>query len=992
MSSFAAMWSPLLFGFAMFLGSALLFLVQPMLGRTLLPHLGGNPIAWNTCLVFFQATLLAGYLYANLIHRFNGLRWQPWLQLLLMATATTLCFAGVFGDKLLLDLAPRLTELESWPILSSVCLLTVVIGLPFFALAAVSPLVQRWFAHVDHPKSSDPYFLFVASNLGGLTALVVYALLIEPFSPLYAQWMSWKLAVAALGVLLCVTALCAWQSPRSPELEPAPKPSDPNAPLVPRLIGRGPATWARRFYWLFASALPVGLMMGVTDFLTMDIAPAPILWTVPIALYLLAASQSFMRFSPLAYGPSALKISLHMLFGALLTVVGISFLVLAMSTVRPGVEEQNFALMSFGAVFAVLLLAPSSWLWALQPLTALAVVFVQANRFQPGLVSPGFVMLCLICYYLSVRLCLSALAQDRPAAPALTAYYSWMGLGGLVGGLFQLIVAPLLFSRNYLEYSFLAALASTLHTSWLPHGLSDWVLCRLLFRRSKDQPEQPAAKLWKARIGLGFDLGIACLVAIVAVALYLMRGVGEPIHAGLGGPPFVRDVARLVSDYSLFVALMACVVLWLRPLRFGLALTAIVLLSWIGRDSQTNEKTIVRQRTPFGIMSVLEADTKVRPPGGAPGVPVPPRFTERKLWHGTTHHGSCITQPSEMHRYPTTYYHRKGPVGQVMRNLEWFRVSAADLRIGKVDFWMQHNRDNAKDDARIAASLVGMSVPLGISPIPGNPMVSAWSEPPYACVGLGTGSLFCYAHPFQWVDAYELDPAIIELSTKTPPIFHYYQSADKRGVHATLVPGDARRNLAKPGRDGFYQVIFVDAFNSEAIPVHLLTREAIEIYFQKLAPEGVVCFHTSNRYVELGGVLENVAHKLDLAIKGIRARSDQHPDRLKEQSDPLYYQSEWIALARNRAVLEKWTKTDAFIWHEDPVVRQLPRFSSKLLWTDEHASVLSALRPGLHWAPLVYMLLIMILFFGVFLGMIEITFAIMARLAAKPPAAAPARK
>src|SRR5712692_2707248 len=108
MSSFAAMWSPLLFGFAMFLGSALLFFVQPMLGRTLLPHLGGNPVAWNACLVFFQATLLAGYLYANLLHRFHGLRWQPVLHLLFMMFALLLTFVGIFGDAMLLHLAPRL--------------------------------------------------------------------------------------------------------------------------------------------------------------------------------------------------------------------------------------------------------------------------------------------------------------------------------------------------------------------------------------------------------------------------------------------------------------------------------------------------------------------------------------------------------------------------------------------------------------------------------------------------------------------------------------------------------------------------------------------------------------------------------------------------------------------------------------------------------------------------------------------------------------------
>src|SRR5262245_52579906 len=145
MSSIAAMWSPLLFGFALFLSAALLFVVQPMAARSLSPHLGGSRLAWNACLVFFQATLLAGYVYAALLHRFRGVRWQPWVQLLLLGVATTLCFTGLFGEGLLNDLAPRLTSIETHPVISVISLLIVAIGLPYMALAAVGPLLQRWF-------------------------------------------------------------------------------------------------------------------------------------------------------------------------------------------------------------------------------------------------------------------------------------------------------------------------------------------------------------------------------------------------------------------------------------------------------------------------------------------------------------------------------------------------------------------------------------------------------------------------------------------------------------------------------------------------------------------------------------------------------------------------------------------------------------------------------------------------------------------------------
>src|SRR5262249_42436286 len=163
-------------------------------------------------------------------------------------------------------------------------LLIVTMALPVFVLAAVSPLLQRWFAHLDHPTSSDPYFLLAASNLGGLAALVVYPLLIEPFTPLYSRWLSWQLAVTALAVMVFLTALCAWRSPRSPELEPPDRPIDADAPLVPKLIGRGGATWPRRLHWFVASALPLGLLLSISDFLTTDLGPTPALWGVPLAL------------------------------------------------------------------------------------------------------------------------------------------------------------------------------------------------------------------------------------------------------------------------------------------------------------------------------------------------------------------------------------------------------------------------------------------------------------------------------------------------------------------------------------------------------------------------------------------------------------------------------------------------------------------------------------------------------------------------------------
>jgi hypothetical protein len=918
-----------------------------------LPHLGGNPIAWNNCLVFFQATLLAGYVYANLLHRFRGVRWQPWVHFLLMGIGLVLCFVGVFGERLLAELAPRLQSIDDWPILSTLCLLIVAIGLPFLTLAAVSPLVQRWFAHLDHPKASDPYFLFAASNLGGLTALVLYPLLIEPYTLLAAQWLSWKLAVTALGTFLFLAALCVWVSPRSPELEPAPPSDDPSAPVVPTLIGRGPATVGRRLYWLFASAIPVGLLMGVTDYLTLDVAPAPILWTLPLALYLLAFSQSFARFGPWEMGNFVLRLVLQIIFGVIAVSATVTVIVVIGMQGFDVRNEVLFLVVSC-AFFFLMIVAPFNWLWVLQPLSAVFVISLQAHLFWFSGMRPGLMLLYLTTFYLSVRLCLGMLAKDRPAASALTTYYTWMGIGGLCGGLFQLLIAPLIFRRDYLEYSLLAALACTLREAWFPHGLTDWVLCKLLFRKRKPDEAPSTLPIWIAR---GFDLVFAGAFALFAGLILLIRYKAGPMNLGPRPPGLVHDMQIWIADFPLLIALASVLVLLGRPVRFGLALTAIVALSFIGRDARSTGNVIVQERTSFGMLRVTETSNFVEGPDRQKRLEI----KQRTLLHSTINHGICITEPAEYRRVPTTYYNRQGPVGLVMRNLEWFPPPGNP---GSVD--------NAKDDARIAASLVGLCAGNGG---PFEPISAAWSEPPYALVGLGVGTQFAYAHPFQCVDAYEIDPAMIELSTKEQPTFHYYQAALNRGVNARIIAGDARRKLSQPGHEGYYHAIFVDAFNSDAIPTHLLTKEAIELYFQKLAPEGILCVHTSNRHVELPGVLHNVSRKLNVSCATVHYA----PERLG--ADPTNFTSEWVFLARHPNVLRKW------LGNERPDIRpdfNGPPTSANLLWTDERASVLSAVRPNQGWPMLVYALLVMILFFGFFLGMIEIAWSMLPNVSPPP--------
>ena len=169
MSSLAAGWLTLLFGFALFLNAALLTVMQPMVGRTLLPQLGGNALAWNACLVFFQSAWLVACVYVVLTHRTKFLRWRPWLHLLIVFFAILFAYVGFLGDARLSDVARRLNTLDRFPVISTFAMLIATISVPFMVVAATGPLLVRWFAHLDHPRASDPYFLFAASNPGALS-------------------------------------------------------------------------------------------------------------------------------------------------------------------------------------------------------------------------------------------------------------------------------------------------------------------------------------------------------------------------------------------------------------------------------------------------------------------------------------------------------------------------------------------------------------------------------------------------------------------------------------------------------------------------------------------------------------------------------------------------------------------------------------------------------------------------------------------------------
>jgi spermidine synthase len=354
-----------LFSATLLLSAALVFLIQPMFAKFVLPLYGSTPAVWNTSLVFFQTALLLAYLYAHATTSRLGVRRQALLHLVLVLAPLVVLPIAVPDD-----FRP---PAEGDQVLSLLGLLAVAVGLPFFVVSATAPLLQRWLAATDHPAGTDPYFLYRASNLGSVIGLLGYPLALEPALRLEAQGWVWSAAYAALVVLLVACAVVTWRSRPAATLAP-PEPVEAPPPLTTR----------RRLRWVGLAFVPASLMLSVTAFLTIDIAPVPLLWAIPLSLYL----ASFIA----AFSTTARAERLH--------------------------RATLFALPGVAILLLILLLVDAREpLWLVMPLHL-----------------AGFFVLALACH--------GELARDRPPASSLTGFYLLVAVGGALGGLLTGIVVP----------------------------------------------------------------------------------------------------------------------------------------------------------------------------------------------------------------------------------------------------------------------------------------------------------------------------------------------------------------------------------------------------------------------------------------------------------------------------------------------------------------------------------------------------------------------
>lgn len=655
---------------AIFSSAFLMFSIQPMFTKMVLPQLGGSPSVWSVAMVFFQALLLFGYLYAHLSTKFLPIKAAVAVHLLLvLSTLASLPIAIHAG----LGAAPA-----DGHVLWLLGIFALSVGLPFFAIAGNGPLLQAWFARSGHPNAANPYFLYAASNLGSFAALLLYPVLFETTLRLSQQTIAWSLGFVVLGVMLAASGYLAIKGKRVFAKSASTEDAAPS--------------WAQigRYVWL--ALVPSGLLVAVTAYISTDVAAAPFLWIIPLSLFLLTFVLIFR-------------------------------------------DKQ--------------IISPTLLNRALPTLAALIVV---AKILDPNILVATAIHLAF--FFVATLFCHQRLYEQRPAASHLTQFYLWMSFGGVLGGIFAALIAPMIFNR-VLEYPLLACIIMLAHPAL--HKPADGVL----FKQALPV------------IGVG-------IVAVLALQIFSGR---EDVHNG-----FLPVIALMLGSFAI-------IALYRMPIIQAALIPCLFIFS---ETTFANIFNAHFERSFFGVhqVSVRERDQY------------------RVLTHGVTIHGAQRAFNPDGTPYtgpvkPLTYYHPDGLLAETLR-LTPAKPGGRDL----------------------------------------------------AVVGLGTGAQACNGSPGDRWHFYEIDKVVEHIARNS----EYFTFLSSCAPDAKITIGDARLTLAE-ARLASMDYLLIDAFTSDAIPVHLLTREAMQVYMQRLRDDGILVFHISNQHMELQSVVAALADDGGYALK-----------------------------------------------------------------------------------------------------------------------------
>ena len=725
-----------LFGLTIALSAFLLFQVQPLIAKLILPWFGGSAAVWTSCMLFFQLALLGGY------------SWAHWL------SGKPLRRQIIFHSSLLLlslALLP-ITPSARWkplggedPLLGILGLLAATVGVPYFLLAATSPLLQSWYSRAN--GGALPYRFFALSNAGSMAGLLTYPVLIEPnLTSRYQAWM-WSIAFVVFVITFIVVAFRSGATEGEATHE-----RDVD-------VGAGcPPTWSDRVLWTGLAACASALLLAVTNHLTQNVAAIPFLWVLPLSLYLLSFILCF----------DSDRWYKRWLF-ARLAAVALPSLAYAIS------DDGNFSNL----------------------------------RLAVGMFCTALFVLFMVCH--------GELAMRRPSPRYLTSFYLTVSVGGAIGGLLVGFVFPYVlhalidlpivlaitsflmvwllwrerddaFSANPNEDRFLTELRDKIVVSALIAGGIVFVIVRLVTAHYSDAPELLKTPydapvlilfaggfvlylLWRSRGEVNVTeekrdrLVVLCLifaqVAFVVWRIAMVRYYGAPeLKDAPYDLPVLLSLSGVLGLYLLWRSrdtmdnnLMVCAAA--AGLAFGMA-------GYMAREAWHSVGTArVLMRNFYGALVVYDQV------GGDMG-------PYRVLRHGTIDHGEQFLWPQNL-RHATTYYAEKSGLGLALRSL---RVEG----------------------------------PINVGSI-----------------GLGAGTTATYARPGDHYFFYDINPNVPKIATtQFTFLLHCYGKHD-------IIMGDARLSLENELKQGInhqFDLLSVDAFSGDAIPVHLLTREAYEIYWK----------------------------------------------------------------------------------------------------------------------------------------------------------------
>ena len=732
---------PLYFSISL-LSAFLLFFVQPMAAKAVLPVLGGAPFVWNGCMLFFQTLLLGGYLYSHKIIGMLSTRKQVTVHLGLLVVALLL-FPSSFTSSTHVDAA-------QYPLLWLMVTLLTSIAVPFFALSATAPLIQGWFSVAGHKRSENPYFLYAASNMGSFGSLLCYLVLVEPYFT-HSQQLTILHVGFGLLVLLFVTAGLRLRNSH------VVRHADQQA--------AAPVTQAQIMYWLILSFVPSSLLYGVTQYITTDVASMPLLWVLPLSLYLLTFVLVFSD------KPRGL-----------------------------GLARWLHIPMATGMVMI--------YMWGLE--YDMWLMFVH-----------------MLVFFIVTMSCHGSLSEARPAASQLTNFYLWVSFGGVLGGFFNIFIAPELFA-DIKEYP-LMLLMSVLVCTPLP-----------LLRST------PLPLLRSTPLNLR-TLTPALIALAISFAFYVLFKHAEELAVWMDrdeGP--LKDGAWevLAELWRMCIVVMLC----FGAYRYRVMNVAFCLALLIGGKMVLGifeyRNYLFNERNIFGVNRVYYNEG----------------INANYFRHGTTDHGKQSLD-EEYRLNPISYY---VPLKMVF-------------------------------DA------VNMDPEL--------------SKHPIGLMGLGVGTIACYGKEGQRIDIFEIDPLVLKIATNEKLFTYMRDCPPEKNVEI----GDARISISKKP-DDTYSMIIADAFTSDAVPVHLLTLEAIQMYLEKVTDKGVVAEHITNRHLGLAPVVSAIAHKLDAHAYFLHYSPGDN--------DFLADYSEWVIVTRNTQIFtrlkkinEEWSELEdndpAYLWRDD---------------------------------------------------------------------------